>query len=90
MCCSSQPVLLQQAVGDTSADAAAAGVASAKGGGGPPRWTDAIEAGRRCSENVWVVGTCGSWAGPRNPEAKQNGETNAITKRTRERIFLHF
>ena len=51
--------------------AAAAGVAAAVGGSGPQVGTEAIGAGRWCGEIVRVVGMCGSWASPRNPEGKK-------------------
>ena len=52
--------------------AAAAGIVSAgRSGGGPPVGTDAMGAGRCCGEIVWVVGMCGGWAGPPNPEQKR-------------------
>ena len=42
-------------------------------GSGPPVGTEAIGVGRSCGNIVRVVGTCDSWASPRNPEGK-NGE----------------
>ena len=54
-----------------AAAAAAVGVAAAEEGSGPPVGTEAIGAGRWCGEIVRVVGTCGSWASPRNPEGRK-------------------
>ena len=66
---------------------AAAGVAAVKGGGGPPVRTEVIGQGRWCGKIVWViVGTCGSWAGPRNPERKKNANQTYDRSHT---VFLH-
>ena len=64
-------LVLQQQISYAAAAAAAGaalGAAAAGGGIGPPVGTEAIGAGRWCGKIVWVVGTCGSWASPPNPE----------------------
>ena len=50
--------------------------------GGPPVGTDSIIAGRWCGSIIWLVGVCGSWAGPRNPQGKKKPKTN-IRKKNR-------
>ena len=68
-------LVLQQQISDAAAAASAAaaaaaavGAAAADGGSGPPAGTAAVGAGRWCGKIVRVVGTCGSWASPRNPQ----------------------
>ena len=87
-------LVLQQQISEAAAAAAATvGVAAEKGGSGPPVGTEAIRAGRWCGKIVRVVGMCGSWASPRNPEGKKRkknlNHSTSTTKKILQDIYLH-
>ena len=56
-----------------AASSASAAVVAAERGGGPPVGTEVIETGRWRGKIACLGGTCGSWAGPPNPEEIKRG-----------------